>query len=1469
MNHIFRLVWSQVLQSWVAVAETTRGRGKGGRRKLVAAALALTAVGAQAGPEGGQVVSGSAGIQQAGATTTINQASQNLSLNWRSFNVGAAETVNFVQPSASAVAVNRIADRNGSQIFGHLNANGQVYLINPNGILFGRGAQVNVGGLVASTLDVSDANLSGAVRSFSGNGTGSVVNQGALTATNGGYIALLGNQVSNHGSISAPQGAVALGAGSAATLTFQNTSLVSLQVERSVLNSQADNGGLIQANGGLVMMTAGAKDALLASVVNNTGVIEARTVEHRNGSIVLLGGMAAGSVQVGGTLDASAPQGGNGGFIETSAAHVQVADSAKITTAATLGMAGTWLIDPVDFTIAASGGNMTGASLMSGLGAGNVTILSSSGNSGTAGNVNVNDVVSWSANKLTLNAQNNININAGLNGSGSASLALLFGQGAVAAGNTNVVNVRAPVNLPAGNHFSTTQGSNGTAVNFVVLNGLGAEGSVSGADLQGMNGNLALNYALGGDIDASATSGWNAGAGFAPVGDSTTAFSGAFAGLGHTITNLTINRPNSGNSGLGLFGQIASTGTVTDIGLIGGGVNGPNSNYVGVLAGVNNGKVTNAYATGTATGSSVVGGLMGINYGTVNNSHATGTVLATGDNAGGLSAYNFGVINNSYASGAVSAGNYFSGGLIGTNMATVSNSYATGAVTGNHIAGGLVAFNQFGSNISTSYATGTVTGTSQFGALVGANNSTIASSYWNSTVSGATGVGSGSATGATGLTSLQMQTAANFAGFTFTTTPGATGNNWVMVDNDGRLNNAGAVAGATRPMLAAEYSSTITNAHQLQLMSMNLAGNYFLGQNISASATGTASDVWSNSSFIPVGDNNSLFTGSFNGLGHVINGLVINLPTTSYVGLFGGNGGVIRNLGLTGGSVTGSGYVGGITGNNANSSALISNSYNTGSVTGSSYLGGLVGQNWSGSVSNSYATGDITSLTGGSNVGGLVGYGHNSASVNNSYATGAVVGGQGVGGLMGSMNKNSVINNSYSTGHVTGTSYVGGLIGVTSSGAGVNNSFWNTQTSQQATSGGGAGATGLTSAAMLQKSSFGSLDFTNTWVGYDGHTIPLLRSFMTALTVTANNAVKTYDGVAYAGGNGVTYSLTPNSNLLGTVGYGGTAQGAINAGSDVITASGLYSGQQGYLINYVDGALTVNKAGLTVGSGVVSKTYDGTLSAAGTVTLLGGTLYGSDHLSGGSFAFTDKNAGSGNKVVATSGVTVSDSNGGGNYLITYANNTASTIDRANLSISGVTALDKNYDASTVALLAGTAQVTALGQDVVNVAGVGSGAFADSSVGAGKAVTVSGFTLGGADAGNYNALQPTGLTAAIIAVAVPPPVAPVVPVEPVAPVVPVAPVAPAPIPAAIFEVRSQLAALASPVAANVQAAPMTLPPVVAPVAPPARSDAGETASSGPAARSGPDVTLRIGVSGPSLNIVNEGVRLPTDRLNNND
>lgn len=746
--------------------------------------LLLPPLTALALPGGGQVTGGAASISTAGATTTITQTSAQATLQWRSFNIAPGETVNFVQPNRAAVAVNRILDSNPSSLYGRLNANGQVFLLNSNGLLFGPTAAVNVGGLVASTLPLSEADFASGRLRFAGSGGAAVVNQGRISAAEGGYVALLGHQVSNQGQIDAPRGTVALAGGSAVTLNFLGDGLLGVQVAQSALDALADNGGLIRAEGGQVLLTAGAHDALLASAVNHSGVIEARGLAGQAGRIILLGGMQAGTARVSGTLDASSAQ-GNGGFIETSAAHVKIANEARVSTAAPRGTAGTWLIDPVDFTIAASGGDMTGAQLSASLGAGNVTIQSTSGGAGTAGDVNVNDVVGWSANRLTLNAQNNIHLNARLSGSGSASLALEYGQGALAAGNTSRYHVRAPVDLPSGPNFSTKQGSDGVVRQFTVINSLGAAGdelaSPATPTLQGLGAasQWAGDYVLGSDLDASATAGWNAGAGFAPIGaGSFNNFAGTLDGLGHVVRNLTINRPGGV---AGLFHSTNSGTVIRNLGLEGASVVGASAG--GLVGSSHAGRLEDSHVSGSVEGVTDVGGLVSAsNRGVIADSYSTGSVrgvrLASGissTNIGGLlGRSNFGAISGSYSSAQV-VGDFKVGGLVGLATAiTISDSYASGSVSpytpgAGSSMGGLVGSIGFSTVVRT-YANGAVSGATAVGGLAGTGDSATrgreaGSNFWDVTRSGQSTSRLG-----IGLTSEQMQQQASFPSWDFNAT---------------------------------------------------------------------------------------------------------------------------------------------------------------------------------------------------------------------------------------------------------------------------------------------------------------------------------------------------------------------------------------------------------------------------------------------------------------------------------------------------------------------------------------------------------------------------------------------------------------------------------------------------------------------------------------------------------------------------
>ena len=947
-----------------------------------------------------------------------------------------------------------------------------------------------------------------------------------------------------------------------------------------------------------------------------------------------------------------------------------MSDSARVTTSSTTGQTGSWLIDPADFTVAASGGDMTGAAVSTALASNNVTIQSGNGASGTAGNVNISDSVSWSANTLTLNASSNININAALNGSGTAGLALQYGQGAVAAGNTSTYNVSAPVNLAATGSFSTKLGSDGVVKNYTILTSLGASGSTTGSDLQGINGSLAGNYVLGANIDASSTSTWNSGAGFAPLGTSSANFTGNFDGLGHTISGLTIKRPSTND--VGLFGYAGAGCVIRNIGLLGGSISG--QNFVGGLLGDSlryvNISISNSYTTGSVSGSADVGGLAGRIQGSTSNSYATGSVSGSYNVGGLVGATQFGSISNSYATGSVSGGGDNFGGLVGDNyLGSISNSYATGSVSGRNFVGGLLGYNYqvgSGSSISNNYATGRVSGNNDVGGLLGYNDGgNISNSYWNTATTG-----QASSAGGTGLSDADWHTAAKFVGFNFTTTPGASGNNWVMVDGGS-------------PLLASEYSTTIVNAHQLQLISLALGARYTLGANIDASATSSGKDVWGSAGFAPLGTDTSSFSGSFDGQGHTVSGLTINRGTTNYVGLFGSadTGSAIRNIGLLGGRISGNVFVGALVGI---SDGSISNSYATGSVSGDSAVGGLVGYS-KGSIGNSYATG---SVTGASNVGGLAGA--NQGTVSNSYATGSVSGDSAVGGLVG-YSKGS-ISTSYATGRVQGTgSNIGGLLGVYDGGS-ISSSYWNKATTGQELS---AGGTGLSDADWHNPAKFAGFNFTttpgasgNNWFMVDGGS-PLLASEYSTTIVNAHQLqlislalgasytlgadidasatgtagkdvwgsagfaplgtdasrfTGSFDGMGHTV-SGLTINRSTTDNV-GLFGYAGTGSAILNVGllgssiSGAKTVGGLVGGNRGSVSHsYATGSVS---GSLSVG-GLVGHNYTGTISNAYATGSVSGSV-SSDGYVGGLVGFND--TGTVSNVYATGSVSGSNAVGG-------------------------------------------------------------------------------------------------------------------------------------------------------------------------------------------------------------------------------
>ncbi|MDD5610628.1 MAG: filamentous hemagglutinin N-terminal domain-containing protein [Candidatus Omnitrophica bacterium] len=300
-------------------------------------------------PEGGVVVAGSATFTQPSASTMNINTSDKVAINYNSFNINTAETVNFIQPSSSSIALNRVVGVDPSSILGSLNANGQVFLINPNGIIFGPGANINVHGLVASTLDITNQNFLSSNFKFvqdPAKALGAISNLGVITATGGGYAVLAAPSVSNSGVIQANLGTIALGSTEGFTLSLSADNLISFALDTAVskqLSSYLDNKGTLKADSGTILVEAKVAEEIVDAVVNNDGLIEANTiVKDREGNIKLT------------TTTALA----NSGTIRANASDYTKAGNIEATSGKTLTLAPTSRVEAKGKDIESTGGNV-------------------------------------------------------------------------------------------------------------------------------------------------------------------------------------------------------------------------------------------------------------------------------------------------------------------------------------------------------------------------------------------------------------------------------------------------------------------------------------------------------------------------------------------------------------------------------------------------------------------------------------------------------------------------------------------------------------------------------------------------------------------------------------------------------------------------------------------------------------------------------------------------------------------------------------------------------------------------------------------------------------------------------------------------------------------------------------------------------------------------------------------------------
>ncbi|MBI3602091.1 MAG: filamentous hemagglutinin N-terminal domain-containing protein, partial [Candidatus Omnitrophica bacterium] len=271
-------------------------------------------------PQGQSVEAGSASFDQPDASTLNITADNNTVINFNSFNIAANETVNFIQPSASAALLSRVIGNQSSSILGRFSANGTLFLINPNGITFGSTAQVNVGTLVASTLEISTNNFLNHNYVFErqqGSNPGQIVNQGTIAADN---IALISNSVDNSGIIQAKVGSVNLASGNKTTVSFDNLGLIQVEVptptSEKVLKQDGTevkdaiaNSGTVEAKA--VYMTVNTAQGIFENAVNQTGVVQSVSLVQEGGIIKIVAQgadikvAAAMTVGKGGTIDVS------------------------------------------------------------------------------------------------------------------------------------------------------------------------------------------------------------------------------------------------------------------------------------------------------------------------------------------------------------------------------------------------------------------------------------------------------------------------------------------------------------------------------------------------------------------------------------------------------------------------------------------------------------------------------------------------------------------------------------------------------------------------------------------------------------------------------------------------------------------------------------------------------------------------------------------------------------------------------------------------------------------------------------------------------------------------------------------------------------------------------------------------------------------------------------------------------------
>jgi trimeric autotransporter adhesin len=1189
MNHCYRLVFNATSQIWQVVSELAKSHRKSKSSKsatvilLPIFSLFASAVWADPAPNalptGGQVVSGQSIITQNGNLLNIQQTTQKSIINWNTYNIGASSHVNYDQLNSGSISLNRVLSADPSAIFGKLTSNGQVWLINPNGILFGQSAQVNVGGLLASTLNIADDDFLSGNYKFTG-GTGSVVNMGNIVANNGGYVAMLAPEVRNEGVVSALQGTVAMAAGDAMTLDFNGNNLINVQVDSANINTLVENKNLIKVGGGQVIMSSKAADGLITSVINNSGRIEADSMVSDGGVVRLTG---AKLVTNSGVISAKSSA-GKGGTVHMLGDHVGVFGAGSINASGKTG-GGTILVGG-DYL----GGNANIQNAQKTFISQDAKLTADATDTGNGGKVIV-----W-ADDIT-RYYGSISAKGGVNG-GNGGFAEVSGK--------RLLNFLGKADL------SAAKGVGGN----LLLDPLNITLTTADANTAGFTVPGDLTEAFADDAGLTSTFNVNAGGSFAGIAAGSTitlqATNDINVNTAFDLATATGTANNSlvlqANNNINVNAAVSATGTgaitmAANADNIGGGnlafgANISSQSGAITLSGVN--------ITRGAAGNITANGAAGANGGNINMT-ATGAISLGGatvsNNGGGLAAVggNAGNIN-------IIAGTGFSmtGAIVSSGPASLDPNVAGGN-------GGNVSITSAAGNISTGAIT-TTGGNAGAGVANGSNagNISVVATTGNVTAGALTArTGLASGTGASGVVADVSVSGANVTLAAVNTSGQALSNGnggTVTVNATGVLRLNGAINSSGGTVITGNAGKS--------------AGVISLtGGSITTAAVGTITASGSNGSGADQAGGNGAAV-SLNATGAI---------STRAITANGGNGVATNAAGGNAGSITIATNAGNITTN----AAALSARTGVGIGTGANSVQGFITVNNT-SAAGTIATGAITTAGNTNGAGGNISVAGNgnvtiagTVSSSGGTSTGTRAGRNAGNVTIAGANRSITGAITASGGAGIGTNQAGGNAGAVSiNGAGTLNTVAITTSTGARTGSGAGGVAGsialsgsrITSTALSTAAGAGGVggNVNVTTTGAATSTITSINANTNGVIAINNSDTLTVTGAIAGTGTTLTKSGAGTLALTGTSTYTGLT--TVNTGTLSIGNGGTTGviANAGGIAN--SGTVIFNRSnvhsygGVISGTGVVVKdgagvfTFSGANTYTGATNILAGTL---------------------------------------------------------------------------------------------------------------------------------------------------------------------------------------------------------------------------------------------------------------------